>query len=87
MSLFKATANSHMRRDMNAGGKWVCPCEACQAIRSLVGMEKTLAVRQLVRQIAEAKERLENEPDAAAKRALLDHYFNLYDKLADEMSK
>ena len=42
---------------------------------------------QLVRQIIEVEERLEKEPDAPLKRILLAHYSNLYDKLADEMSK
>ena len=46
MDQFKATANAHMRRDMEAGWKWVCQCEACKQIRSLIGMEKTLEVRQ-----------------------------------------
>jgi hypothetical protein len=87
MSQFKATAHAHMERDLAAGPKWVCTCEACHAIRSLVGMDKTLEVRQLVRQIIEVEERLEKEPDAPLKRILLAHYSNLYDKLADEMSK
>lgn len=35
MSLFKTIANAHMRRD---GETWKCTCEACLAIRSLMGV-------------------------------------------------
>ena len=87
MDEFRATARAHMDRDLAAGPKWVCACEACQAIRSLVGMEKALSVRPLVRQIEEVEERLANESDPSRKRILLNHYFDLYDKLADKMSK
>jgi hypothetical protein len=84
---FKATANAHMRRDLDAQGKWLCTCEACHAIRSLVGMDKALGVRDLVRQVLEVEKRLETEPDAAQKRRLMDDYLQLYDRLGDEMSK
>ena len=87
MNQFRATAHAHMDRDLAAGPKWVCACEACQAIRSLVGMEKTLSVRPLVRRIEEVAERLAKEPDGPQKRVLLDHYFELYDRLAEEMGK
>ncbi|HEV3205159.1 MAG TPA: hypothetical protein VGY77_12280 [Gemmataceae bacterium] len=87
MSQFKATAYAHMERDLAAGPKWVCTCEACHAIRSLVGVDKTLEVRQLVRQIIEVEERLEKELHPLQKRSLLGQYSNLYDKLADEMNK
>jgi hypothetical protein len=50
-------------------------------------MEKALSVRPLVRQIEEVEERLANESDPSRKRILLNHYFDLYDKLADKMSK
>ena len=43
MSQFKSTANAHMRQEMERG-EWVCECEACHAIRSLVGLAKMLAV-------------------------------------------
>jgi hypothetical protein len=42
MSQISATANAHMRRDIEAGGKWACQCEACHELRSLIGMEKVL---------------------------------------------
>ena len=57
MNQMKATANAHMRRDMEAGRKWVCGCEECHQIRSLIGIEKTLDVRPLVRNI----ERVESD--------------------------
>jgi hypothetical protein len=87
MSEFKVTANAHMRRDMEAGKKWACECEACHQIRSLIGMEKTLEVRPLVRAIEEIEERLHRSPDNAEKRALLERYLKLYDELADVMAK
>jgi hypothetical protein len=87
MSEFKATANAHMRRDMEAGGTWTCTCEACHNIRSLVGMDKMLDVWPLVRQLLETKEQMDGQPDGAEKRELLDRYLKLHDKLADEMAK
>jgi hypothetical protein len=87
MSQFKVTANSHMRRDIQAGGKWVCMCEACQGIRSLVGLEKMLGVRPLVRELEATADRLQTLPDGPEKRSLLEHYLKLHDNLADEMAK
>lgn len=84
---YKATADAHMRRDMEAQRKWLCTCEACQAIRSLMGMEKAFSVRDLVRQVLEVETQLETEPDACQKQRLLDRYWQLYDELVDEMSK
>jgi hypothetical protein len=87
MSRFKATANSHIRRDIQAGGKWVCECEACHGIRSLVGLEKMLGVRPLVRELEATADRLQGLPDGPEKRCLLEHYLKLHDTLADEMAK
>ena len=87
MSQIKAVANAHMRRDMEAGGKWVCGCDACLGIRSLIGMEKTLELRPLVREIEKMDERLDQLPSGPEKEALLEQYFALYDKLADVMAK
>ena len=84
---FRATADAHMRRDMEAQRKWLCTCEACQAIRSLMGMEKAFSVRDLVRQVLEVETQLEAELDGGRKQHLLDHYWQLYDKLGEEMSK
>ena len=87
MSQFKAAANAHMRRDMEALGKWKCDCEACLGIRSLMGMEKTLEVQPLVREIEELGARLYELPNGSEKEGLLEKYLSLYDKLADVMAK
>ena len=87
MSEFKATANAHMRRDMQAGGKWLCQCKACHEIRSLVGMDKMLAVRHLVREVGDLEGQLSALPDGPEKQRLLERYLKLYDLLAEEMSK
>jgi hypothetical protein len=49
MMQVKETAYTHLRRDLQAEGKWVCVCEACHALRSLIGMDKVLRVWPLVR--------------------------------------
>jgi hypothetical protein len=87
MSQFKATANAHIRRDMEAGGRWACECQACQEIRSLVGMDKTLEVRNLVRELTEIEARLDGLPDGPAKRSLMESYLKVYDRLADKMAE
>jgi hypothetical protein len=87
MSQFRETANAHMRRDLEGGGKWVCGCAACHEIRSLVGMEKVLDVRPLVREIKQVEEQLDGLPDGPERRGLLEQYLELYDKLADVMAK
>jgi hypothetical protein len=87
MSQLRATANEHLRRDTDAGGKWVCSCQACHQIRSLVGMEKTLEVRPLVREIEEIEQQLVGLQDGPEKRSVLNRYFKLYDQLADLMAK
>jgi len=87
MSQIKATANAHMRRDIEAGGKWVCECEACHGIRSLMGMEKMLDVRPLVRDIQQAMEQLQGLPDGPERRILQQRYLTLNDQLADVMAK
>jgi hypothetical protein len=87
MNEFRATANVHMRCDMEAGHKWICSCEACKQIRSLIGMDKTLEMRQRVRELEEIEERLDGLPHGAAKDILRDRYLALYDQLADEMAK
>ncbi len=87
MSQFRATANTHMRRDMEAGGKWVCGCEACREIRSLMGMEKALDVWPLVREIREIEDQLHGLLDGPEKRRLLERYFKLHDELAEVLVK
>jgi hypothetical protein len=87
MSQLKATANAHMRHDMEAGGKWVCECEACDGIRSLMGLEKVLGVRPLVREIQQLEQQLQALPAGPDRSSVLQHYFKLHDALADEMAK
>jgi len=87
MSEMRETANAHIRRDMEAGGKWVCQCQDCHEVRSLIGVEKTLDVRPLVRRILRLEEQLEGLPDGPDKGALLDEYLKAYDELAEVMSR
>jgi hypothetical protein len=87
MSRFKATADAHMRRDLESAGTWICTCEACSGIRSLEGVDKLLAVRPLIREIVETEDRLELLPEGQEKQGVVELYHNLHDKLADEMSK
>jgi len=84
MSQFKATANAHMRRD---GENWTCMCEACHAIRSLMGVDKILAVRPLVREIQTIEDRLLDVPEGSEKIALQDQFRKLHDQLAAVMEK
>jgi hypothetical protein len=87
MNELKQTANSHMRRDIQAGGKWVCTCEACHEIRSLIGIDKTLVIRPLVREIEKTEDRLNDLPDGPEKSRLQARYLQLHDQLADELAK
>jgi hypothetical protein len=87
MSQFRETANAHMRSAFELGKKWVCDCEACSQIRSLMGMEKTLEVRPLVREINEIEDQLVATADKAEKAVLLSRFQKLYDQLADVMAK
>ena len=86
MNQFKATANVHMRQEMERGN-WVCQCEACHAIRSLVGLDKMLAVRPLVRELHQAEQRLAELPAGPERRNYLEQYLRLHDQLADELAK
>jgi hypothetical protein len=87
MSEMRATANAHIRRDMEAGRKWVCQCPDCHEIRSLIGVEKTLDVRPLVRKILRIEEQLKDLPDGPDTQALLDEYLKAYDELAEVMAR
>src|SRR4051812_27646889 len=78
MIQMRATANAHMRRDIEAVRKWVCQCEECHQIRSLIGVEKTLDVRPLVREILQLEEQLDGLPDGPEMHALLEQYLKLY---------
>jgi hypothetical protein len=87
MSQIKRTANAHMKRDMEAGRKWVCQCEDCRELRSLIGVDKLLDVRPLVRELDEIEEQMRDLPDGPEMDELLEQYLALHDKLADVMAK
>jgi hypothetical protein len=87
MGQFKSTANEHMRQELKSFGKWTCQCEACKEIRALVGMDKTLEVRRLVREVTEVEAQLDGLIDGPERQALSARFLSLYDKLADEMGK
>jgi hypothetical protein len=87
MSEIRATANAHIKRDMEAGRKWVCQCTNCHEIRSLIGVDKTLEVRPLVRKIVKLEEQLESMPAGPDMQLVLDEYLKAYDELAEVMAK
>ncbi len=87
MSEMRVTANAHLKRDMDAGGRWVCQCQDCKEVRSLIGVEKTLDVRPLVRRILRLEEQLEELPDGPDRQLLADEYLKAYDELAEVMSR
>ena len=82
MTEFKATATEHMRRDLDAVAKWVCACEACVQVRSLIGVEKVLGVRPLIREIERMSTELDGLPAGPERQKLLEQYLGLHDKLA-----
>jgi hypothetical protein len=87
MKDIQATANDHMRRDLEAGPKWVCGCEACVQLRSLVGVEKMLGVRPLVREIEHLGSRLDELPAGPERQQVLERYLGLHDKLANVVAE
>jgi hypothetical protein len=87
MTEFKATADSHMVRDIAAGGEWNCQCEACHGIRSLTGLDKILKVRTFVRRINELKNELAQMPEDAEKQNTFASYLKLQEELAAEMAR
>jgi hypothetical protein len=86
-SQIRATANDHMRRDLETGSKWVCTCDACREIRSLTSLDKMLDVWPLVRDIQQIEGRLDGLADASQRQNLLEQYFRLYDKLAQTVAR
>jgi hypothetical protein len=87
MTEIRATANAHMRRDLEAGPKWACECDACVQIRSLVGVEKMLDVRPLVREIEHLGTRLDELPAGPERQLVLEQYLGLHDRLADVVAE
>jgi hypothetical protein len=83
----KATADAHIRRDLEQGGKWLCQCNACREIRSLTGMDKMFQVWPLVREIQLIGERLAVLTEGTERTLLLERSLKLYDQLAEAMAK
>jgi hypothetical protein len=83
MKEIKATATEHMRRDLETASKWTCECEACVQIRSLVGVDKVLDVRPVVRSIELMGSRLDGLPAGPERDRLWQQYLGLLDKLAE----
>jgi len=87
MTDFKATATEHMRRDLEAVSKWVCACEACVQVRSLVGVERVLGVRPLIREIERVGTELDVLPAGPDRQRLFERYLGLHDQLAAAMAE
>jgi hypothetical protein len=82
MTEFKATASAHMRRDLEAGTDWTCECEACVQIRSLVGVQKMLDVRPLIRSIGQRRTQIDGLAPGPDREQLVKEYLGLQDQLA-----
>jgi hypothetical protein len=87
MTEIQAAASAHMRRDLEAGPKWTCDCEACVQLRSLVGVEKMLDVRPLVREIEQLGSRLDELPAGPERQLVLERYLGLHDRLAEVVAE
>jgi hypothetical protein len=87
MKEMKATATEHMWRDLDAVRKWVCSCEACVQVRSLVGVEKVLGMRPIIREIERMSDELDGLPPGPERRMLLERYLELHDKLAEVIAE
>jgi hypothetical protein len=87
MREFKDTAMAHMSREMKAGSRWRCACEACGEIRALLGMDKLLGVWPLVRALEQLLDEMDHMPDGPEKDACRTRSDVLYDQLAAEMAR
>jgi hypothetical protein len=83
----KDTATAHMTRDMRAGGKWRCDCEACREIRALMGMDKLLGIWPLIRALEQLHSEIEEMRESPEKQARRGEWEKLYDELAAEMAR
>jgi hypothetical protein len=81
------TARAHMNRDTESSGKWMCTCEACRNVRSLVGMEKVLDIWPIVNELRRAEERLSQLPEGPEKQHLAERWSGLQDQLAMQVAK
>lgn len=87
MSRMKETVRAHAQRDLGTIGQWICKCEDCDEMRSLIGVQKMFDVRPLVREISGIEEQLNGMPESAERNALTQKYLSLLDQLADVMAK
>jgi hypothetical protein len=87
MKDIKATATAHMRRDLEDGATWACTCEACAHVRSLVGVEKMLDVRPLVRAIEQKSAQLHDLPPGPERQRLSEECLRLHDRLAEVIAE
>lgn len=87
MGDLKNLATAHMNCDLAVGQKWGCVCNACTQIRSLMGLEKMLRIRPLVRAIGELESRLDGLSIGSHRQALSEEYLGLYARLAAVMSE
>lgn len=87
MSQIKANATAHMKRDMDSVRKWTCQCADCRELRSLVGVDKLLEVRPLIREIEQIELQLRDLAEGPECQRLTERYLALYDELADAMAK
>lgn len=87
MSRMKEAVRAHVQRDLGSIGQWICKCEDCNEMRSLIGVQKMFDVRPLVREISGIENRLSDMPEGAERGALTQEYLLLLDQLADVMAK
>lgn len=87
MNEIRDTAYAHLQRDMQAGRKWRCVCDACREMRSLVGIDKLLHVRPLVREIEQLEEQMTVMPEGPQLEACKQRYLEVYDELARTMAQ
>ncbi|HEY2881941.1 MAG TPA: hypothetical protein VGJ15_05895 [Pirellulales bacterium] len=87
MRQMRETANAHMRQDIQSGWKWVCECDDCREIRSLIGVDKTLEVRELVRRIDHLETSMQRLPEGPDMDGVKAQYLKLHDELAAVMAK
>lgn len=87
MSEIRTVANEHIKRDTADGGQWTCHCEACLGMRSLVGMEKILLIRPLVREIEQLEDQIAQAKSGPERDALRAQFDTASDRLAEVMAK
>jgi hypothetical protein len=72
---------------MKTARKWICACEDCREIRTLLGMDKLLNVWPRVRQLLETEAMLNDLPEGEEKQRCREDYLRLHDQLAEVLAK